>query len=128
MPKQVPQAELDAVLQAVARFSEGASIEDIRGALDANLPRRTLQRRLALLVRQKRLTVEGRGRGSRYNAPPIGKELEGGRNPFDVETLQDLLRPVDNQGTIHEEEGSNEKSLRLGEIMEGRVLQCEGAP
>ena len=53
------------------------------------------------------------------------KELESGRNPFDDETLQDLLRPVDNQGTINEEEGSSENSLRLGEIMEGRVLQCE---
>jgi len=55
------------------------------------------------------------------------KELEGGRNPFDDKTLQDLLRPVDNQGTIHEEQGSSENSLRLGEIMEGR-LQREGAP
>ena len=74
MPKQVPQAELDAVLQAVARFSGGASLEDIRGALAANLPRRTLQRRLALLVEQKRLTVEGRGRGSRYKIS-IGIEV-----------------------------------------------------
>ncbi len=46
MPKLVPQAELDAVLQAVARFPEGASIEDIGGAIEVKLPRRTLQRRL----------------------------------------------------------------------------------
>lgn len=52
MPKQVPQAELDAVLQVVDRFPEGASIVDISGALAAKLPRRTLQRRLALLVEQ----------------------------------------------------------------------------
>ncbi len=66
MPKQVPQAELDAVLQAIARFPTGASIEDIGGVLEVKLPRRTLQRRMALLVKQKRLIVAGRGRGSRY--------------------------------------------------------------
>ena len=71
MPKLVPQAELDAVLQAVDRFPEGASIEDIGGAIEVKLPRRTLQRRLALLVEQKRLTVEGRARGSRYRLPAI---------------------------------------------------------
>lgn len=71
MPKLVPQAELDAVLQAVARFPEGASIEDIGGRLEVKLPRRTLQRRLALLVEQKRLIVEGRARGSRYRLPAI---------------------------------------------------------
>ena len=71
MPKQVPQNELDAVLQAVARFPEGGSIEDISRALKVKPPRRTLQRRLALLVEQKRLTVEGRGRGSRYRLPVI---------------------------------------------------------
>ena len=30
MPKQVSPEELDVVLQAVSRFPEGASIEDIR--------------------------------------------------------------------------------------------------
>ena len=75
MPKQVPKAELDAVLQAVARFPAGASIEDVGKDLDVKLPRRTLQRRLALLVEQKRLTIEGRGRGSRYRLSPITLEV-----------------------------------------------------
>ncbi|MHB8551591.1 MAG: Fic family protein [Acidiferrobacterales bacterium] len=39
--------------------------------LEIQLPRRTLQRRLALLVEQKRLTVEGRARGSRYRRSPV---------------------------------------------------------
>ena len=34
-----------------------------------DLPRRTLQRRLATLVKDGRLTLEGRGRGSRYRTP-----------------------------------------------------------
>ena len=58
MPKQVPQNEFDVVLQALARLPEGGSIEDISGALDVKLPRRTLQRRLALLVEQKRPAID----------------------------------------------------------------------
>lgn len=75
MPKRVPQAELDAVLQVVIRFPQGASIEDIDGAIQAKVARRTLQRRLALLVEQKRLIIEGRSRGSRYRLPVVAKAV-----------------------------------------------------
>lgn len=71
MPKQIPQADLDALTQAVGQFPEGASIKDIAGALKRKVPRRTLQRHLVLLVMQKSLIVEGRGRGSRYRRPFI---------------------------------------------------------
>lgn len=71
MPKLVPQAELDAVVKAVARFPEGASIEDISHAPLLKLPRRTLQRRMAQLVGVQRLTLTGRGRASRYRLPSI---------------------------------------------------------
>jgi len=62
MPKRIPQKELDVVIEAVAGFSAGAGIEEIQRALGGSVPRRTLQRRLALLVEQKRLTVYGRAR------------------------------------------------------------------
>ncbi len=75
MPKQIPQDELDAVVQAVAGLPGGGSIEDIAEALAINLPRRTLQRRLALLVEQQRLAIEGSGRGRRYRLSSI--RLEG---------------------------------------------------
>ncbi len=74
MPKQVSQAKLDAVLRAVARFPEGASIQEISGVLAVTLPRRTLQRHLALLVDQNHLRITGRGRGSRYRLPTKGIE------------------------------------------------------
>jgi hypothetical protein len=73
MPKQVQQEELKVVLQAVSRFPGGASIEDVSGVLEIVLARRTLQRRLAVLVEQKRLTIEGRGRGRRYRAVVWGE-------------------------------------------------------
>lgn len=74
MPKRIPTNALDAVLRAVERFPQGGSIEEITGTLEFRLPRRTLQRRLALLVEQKRLTVEGGGRGSRYRTAVVTKE------------------------------------------------------
>lgn len=77
MPKQISEKEIAAVLTAVGQFSQGGSIEDIASALHTKLPRRTLQRRLALLVKEKRLTVEGRARGSRYRLPVTTIEAQG---------------------------------------------------
>lgn len=74
MPKSVPLSELDAICQVVARLPQGASVEDIRGVLDFDLPRRTLQRRLALLTEQGRLVSEGSGRGSRYFLPSVAEQ------------------------------------------------------
>ncbi len=71
MPKRIPPIELDIVIETVAGFSEGAGVEDIQGALSGSMPRRTLQRRLALLVEQKRLIVDGRARASRYRLPAV---------------------------------------------------------
>lgn len=75
MPKPVSKAELDAVLQAVASFAEGAAVEDLAAVLP--LPRRTLQRRLARLVQDGRLARRGRGRGSRYHVPPKAAPTPG---------------------------------------------------
>jgi hypothetical protein len=67
MPKRVTEEELTTVLHAVDRFSTAASLEDIASVLP--IPRRTLQRRLATLVRQGQLLAEGRGRANRYRRP-----------------------------------------------------------
>lgn len=97
MPKKIPQAELDAIFQAAAQFPEGASVEDIRAALEIALPRRTLQRRLALLVEQGRLFMAGHGRGCRYRlssgdaavSAPTGK----GKNKDEVLAILTRLKP-----------------------------------
>ena len=69
MPKEIPDAELDAVIAAAASFPDGAMMDDIANALAQPPPRRTLQRRLALLVERKRLNAEGKGRATRYRLP-----------------------------------------------------------
>lgn len=100
MPKLVPQAELDAVLQAVTRFPEGGSIEDIGRVLEVKLPRRTLQRRLALLVEQKRLTVEGRARGSRYRLPAITGEAHIVLPAITLEARGEVYIPISPEGKV----------------------------
>ena len=70
MPKRIPEQELEAILAIVAAHPEGARVQTIRQGLAFELAPRTLQRRLALLVEQKRLTAEGRRKGRRYRVPP----------------------------------------------------------
>ena len=69
MPKKVSTAELDAIVKAVAKFPSGASVDAIGNLTEITLPRRTLQRRLARLVEQQRLTMQGQGPGTRYQLP-----------------------------------------------------------
>ncbi len=69
MPKRIANAEFDALIEVIDRLPEGVSIDDIARTPGIDLPRRTLQRRLATLVKDGRLILEGRGRGSRYRVP-----------------------------------------------------------
>jgi hypothetical protein len=98
MPKRIPQNELDAVQEAVASFPEGASVEEVSGVLLIKMPRRTLQRRLALLVEQKRLVVEGRGRGSRYRLPVITGEAHLVSDGAKLEGRGEVYVPVSSEG------------------------------
>ena len=100
MPKLIPQAELDAVLHAVAQFPEGGAVEDIGGVLEVKLPRRTLQRRLALLVEQKWLTVDGRARGSRYRLPAIINEARIIEGADKLEARGEAYIPISSEGEV----------------------------
>lgn len=71
MPKRIPEPEFEAILSAVAGFPDGATLEAIHKALALALPRRTLQRRLATLAEQGRITVTGQGRATRYRRAPV---------------------------------------------------------
>ena len=69
MPKRIPEQELDTILTVVAAYPEGVPVRTIREGLPYELPPRMLQRRLALLVEQKRLVAEGQRKGRRYCVP-----------------------------------------------------------
>jgi hypothetical protein len=94
MPKQILPHELDAVAEAVARLGDGATVEAIADALAGKLPRRTLQRRLALLVVQRRLTALGRGRGSRYRLLSAVRAPYADAPLYKVETRRAAYGPI----------------------------------
>lgn len=66
MPKVTPQAELDRLVALVSAQQDGLGIDAIAQQLDHALLRRTLQRRLALLVKQGRIHMLGEARSVRY--------------------------------------------------------------
>jgi hypothetical protein len=66
MPKKLPD-DLTARIEAeIARHPEGLGIDDLHTALADIASRRTLQRRLALLVEQQRIRARGEGRAMKY--------------------------------------------------------------
>jgi len=80
MPKIISTAEYEVVVNAVREHPDGASIEMIQSVFGEGAARRTLQRRLNELVKQRRLIAEGRKRGAMYRLPPepqVTVRLEG---------------------------------------------------
>jgi len=94
MPKKISEQELESIAAIVADHPEGVQVNIIRDGLVFDLPPRMLQRRLALLVEQKRLIVEGRGRGSRYRLPVITGEGRAVSGDAKVEGRGELYIPV----------------------------------
>lgn len=70
MPKVVSPQELDQIADLIAQHPDGIGVEGLVQALGAGMPRRTLQRRLASLIEQKRIQTEGEGRAIKYRLVP----------------------------------------------------------
>ena len=102
MPRQSPQEDFDSILSAVASFPEGASGDDIVKALEHRLQRRTLQRRVARLVRQGKLQIAGRGRASRYRIPRIAEGRGEAKVEVKVEGRGELRIPLSTDGEVIE--------------------------
>lgn len=66
MPRSTPPEALDALIAWIAQTPDGVGMAALLRQFGDHLQRRTLQRRLARLVQQNRLQVEGEGRGIRY--------------------------------------------------------------
>ncbi len=64
--RKVANKEFQVVLDVVSSFPQGALFEEIFSALSPHVPRRTLQRRLALLVSKGKLEFEGETRSRKY--------------------------------------------------------------
>ena len=72
MPKARLTSELEQLVELIANHHQGIGIDAILQAIDDRIPRRTLQRRLASLVKQARITSKGDARALRYH---VGKPV-----------------------------------------------------
>ncbi|MBU3741271.1 MAG: Fic family protein [Candidatus Kapabacteria bacterium] len=62
----MPPNAIDALIGIIAAHERGAALEDI-APLCSDVPRRTLQHRLSVLVSQQRIIRVGKGRATRYH-------------------------------------------------------------
>ncbi len=72
MPRLIPAPELETLVAQIAANPEGLDIGALAAA-NAEIPRRSLQRRLAALVADQRLIAMGQGRARLYRAPGFDK-------------------------------------------------------
>ena len=70
MPKSILPQELDQLVELISLHHEGVGIYTLLQAIGDNMPRRTLQRRLALLIEQGRIQTSGESRALRYLRAP----------------------------------------------------------
>lgn len=89
MVRSIPEAELEAIIAAVAVHPDGAAIAQIEEVLAAPVARRTLQYRLRGLVDAGRLGVTGENRAARYHLP--------GKAPPDHNGQADIV-PLSQEG------------------------------
>jgi len=66
MAKEINQYEFDEIIKIIDSFSKGASLQEIISMLKTPLKRRSLQRRLALLVKKGSIVAIGDSRARRY--------------------------------------------------------------
>lgn len=76
MPKVIRPEELDQLAGIIGRFPDGAELDEILAASDHQLSRRTLQRRLADLLAQGRITSARRQRSVKYRLAAIRGRLD----------------------------------------------------
>ena len=97
MPKQISPSEQEIIVEAVGKFSNGARIEQIYAALEGKISRRSLQRRLADLVEQKRIIKEGRTKGSRYRLPQHTNDTSLREKPDTSNPINDTYIPLSSE-------------------------------
>lgn len=118
MARRNSSDEIEQIVTTIARLREGGSVDVVLKELPISIPRRTVQRYLALLVRQERIRAIGEGRGRRYRiveaAVPLDRNsipripteepATGGINLAISQSAkkiqQEVLRPIQNRRPV----------------------------
>lgn len=98
MPKKLPD-DLSARIEAeIARHPDGAGTDELHVALADIVSRRTLQRRVASLVEQRRICAEGDGRATKYRLAPIIGTANIVLEPLTMQASAEVYVPTSPQG------------------------------
>ena len=69
MARRTPEHHIQTIMAVVRDHGTPMSVREIAAALPLQMPQRTLQARIAAMVRDSRLVTEGAGRATRYRLP-----------------------------------------------------------
>ena len=94
MPKILDPSDLTRLLERIGRFPNGVGIEPLLRALRHKPSRRTLQRRLAQLVADKRLEMHGVGRQITYRLPARSGSLDAALGELTIAASAELYVPL----------------------------------
>lgn len=97
MPKVIRSGEFDRIAEVVGRFPDGADLDEILAVMGEELSRRTLQRRLADLIAQGRVTGGREQKSFRYRLAPVTGTGEV-TLPFQVEARGEFYVPTSPEG------------------------------
>ena len=98
MPKVVAPQELDQIAELIVQYPDGIGMESLAQALGAGISRRTLQRRLATLIEQKRIISEGEGRAIKYRLAPITGTMNAVLEPLTMQATAEVYVPTSPEG------------------------------
>ncbi len=98
MPKVIRSEDIDQLAKIVGRFPDGAGLDDILAASGHKLSRRTLQRRLADLTAQGRVTGGREQKSFKYRLAPITGTLEVREESDRMEARVEVYVPTSPKG------------------------------
>lgn len=98
MPKLPPRQALDELVSLIATHPHGIGLEALLEAQGGKIARRTLQRRLALLVRDGRIAREGVGRAIKYRLAPITGHLNSILEDDTLSATGEVYVPISPEG------------------------------
>jgi Fic/DOC family len=99
MPKVTPQKELDHLVALITAQPDGIGIEALSQSLGSSMQRRTLQRRLAMLVGKGKIQMRGEARAVRYAMPPVNRIVANLQLPMlTVQASGEAYVPTSSEG------------------------------
>ena len=113
MPKVTPKHELDQLVALIAAQPDSIAIEALQQSLEGRMQRRTLQRRLALLVDLGQIQVQGEARAVRYAAAHPSGSLANLQLPrLTLQASMEASVPTSPEGEQIKRYGRQPRNLR----------------